>query len=1294
MLLLLLASAQSETGDRHHKISINKSSFTNIVNLMSCPYQNNHNASRYTGNCNRILFNSWTRLTSNRQTRGGAVQVNSLTTNLTMEWNIFVLCKAGSGGACALSCRFVNFSYNAMDLCNTTDPRNEDNFGSVFVYSSNHPNLIYFYAYKNNYTNGWFYKGGGLATSCTNLQLYVYGDLYTQCNATEFGGGMHINNYRGTNELVETYFNSCGANLGGAIGFDCSIHNTNSSLKVAGCRIDECVANRGMAIHNFNNPGVSLSVIITATTDFRTAVVNCNKNGREVFSLTANYVEINYLSVFDSVGNIINLNPLRSSYKIPRLVLNFCNFRRCRPRRNNDGIVIVGRIGNLIVTECNFEDIIHLLLLPIIDTIAFRNSVFNRVDDVSKSTIGTQNARFTLTYESCRFVNSSITVRTTTTTGTEFSFTKFMYCSFEHNRRPLDVISPTNIEVNSCNYNASRGHFSMFKFSDISRSLIIRNCVLTISDSNHTLFTVGSLARTAYSEINNCTFTINGGYALVVNGSTTVTMMNITSCQFNGNGQNPFIKLSGIINLEGSSFMRLSSATAPVVHFLGGRLSLSRTRRNCFNTGFSNSFLVANQGLYDNIVDSNNNKILDWSSNNNFCFQTFLFTLTSQFSTSSSFTRSNTFSSSAKFSKSGNFMPSNQFTNSIKMTKSGLYSNTLRFTESMRLTKSSQFAQSNAFTGSNHFTRSSKFSRSNIYSQSSLFTNSDKHRASMSYTPSNSMTQSNIFSFTSLMTFSASFSISKHLSKSNIFTESNQLSQTETLTKSNKFSMSNKFTGSNFFTRSSNMNETVQFTQSIQMTKSGQFKNTQNFTASSLKSESALFTRSMKMSESAIFSRTTHMKGTNVFSISNNFSISLHMSKSIQFSRSNNFSMSISFSQSDLLTPSDHWGQSHHFTPSSKFTPSNKFSPSLQMSKSSRFSETNSMSRSDSFSLSSSFDKSDRFSISKQFSSSAHMSRSKMMSSSKKYSLSDVYTKSAIFSVSKTYSISDKMSQSIQFSSTSKFTPSSIFTPSNIFTPSDYYDQSHKFTPSRTFTGSSKYTMSEKFTKSGKMTKSSSFTKTNHFTKSVLRSYLFTASNKMSKSDFFSETASFSKTIIFSRTKTMTESRHFTSSKQHDQTKKFTASSKFTASHYFIRTSTFTLSSQFDQTNEFSDSNVLTPSLTITFHIEVDQVGPGAIDVNMNKKSYNTGIIAGIIIGIILIALLITAMLLYFSRKKDDDIEDDPYDIETNEGAFSSSNQMSTMENPLYDGDIDQDQDPFEFDFIEGDTVFQGGINL
>lgn len=131
----------------------------------------------------------------------------------------------------------------------------------------------------------------------------------------------------------------------------------------------------------------------------------------------------------------------------------------------------------------------------------------------------------------------------------------------------------------------------------------------------------------------------------------------------------------------------------------------------------------------------------------------------------------------------------------------------------------------------------------------------------------------------------------------------------------------------------------------------------------------------------------------------------------------------------------------------------------------------------------------------------------------------------------------------------------------------------------------------------------------------------------------------------------------------------------------------------FIQSASFNVSDIFTSSNTFPFENNGQQKGPVA-NIVKSSKTANVGIILAIIIGILLLAALITGLLMYFTRKNENDFEEDNNDMETNDASYSMTNQMSIMANPLYDGEIGQDPDPFEFDFAEGETVFHGGMNL
>lgn len=211
---------------------------------------------------------------------------------------------------------------------------------------------------------------------------------------------------------------------------------------------------------------------------------------------------------------------------------------------------------------------------------------------------------------------------------------KFDNCTFVNMRKQIEVSIPTDIEVKSCIYD---GRSNLFGFSNASRSLVIRDCDLTVNDVRFNLILVDGLPRTSFSEIRNCRFTVNDGAAIAVLGLASETSMNLIGCRFDRRVANCIMSLKGNFLFEGNTFMPSASKTTPIIKFIGGKLNIIRVNLNCIQMGFRDTFLVDN-----NIIDSSGQKILIWEKNNNRCLQdtTFQFTLTQDFTNSRQFTAS------------------------------------------------------------------------------------------------------------------------------------------------------------------------------------------------------------------------------------------------------------------------------------------------------------------------------------------------------------------------------------------------------------------------------------------------------------------------------------------------------------------------------------------------------------------------------------------------------------------------------------------------------------------------------
>lgn len=137
----------------------------------------------------------------------------------------------------------------------------------------------------------------------------------------------------------------------------------------------------------------------------------------------------------------------------------------------------------------------------------------------------------------------------------------------------------------------------------------------------------------------------------------------------------------------------------------------------------------------------------------------------------------------------------------------------------------------------------------------------------------------------------------------------------------------------------------------------------------------------------------------------------------------------------------------------------------------------------------------------------------------------------------------------------------------------------------------------------------------------------------------------------------------FTKSADFEKSRDFNRSNEFTKTKFFSLTEVFIQSASFNVSDIFPSSN------TFPFENNGQQKGPVA-NIVKSSKTANVGIIMAIIIGILLLVALITGLLMYFTRKNENDFEDDDNDLEPNDASYSMTSQMSIMANPLYDGEI------------------------
>lgn len=267
------------------------------------------------------------------------------------------------------------------------------------------------------------------------------------------------------------------------------------------------------------------------------------------------------------------------------------------------------------------------------------------------------------------------------------------------------------------------------------------------------------------------------------------------------------------------------------------------------------------------------------------------------------------FTPSFFFSRSESFSPSTSFSNSMSFIE------TSSFTQSEMFSPSKDFTQSTCFTKSVEFSDSVSFTLSSGFSNSISFTNSDSFSHSMSFSSSTDF--SNSINFTN----SERFNCSNKFSDSSKFTNSVGFADSSIFSRSNSFTNSFKFSPSNNFIPSTVYSQSIVFTDSEEFLKTSRFSSSSGFSISNSFSESILFTTSDKFSiserfsDSMQFTDSSHMPDTSIFSGSSLFSSSIGFTKSSSFT--NSFIFSVSNELPNKITSS--------FEPSSNFTNSDYF---------------------------------------------------------------------------------------------------------------------------------------------------------------------------------------------------------------------------------------------------------------------------------------------------------------------------------------------------------------------------------
>lgn len=234
------------------------------------------------------------------------------------------------------------------------------------------------------------------------------------------------------------------------------------------------------------------------------------------------------------------------------------------------------------------------------------------------------------------------------------------------------------------------------------------------------------------------------------------------------------------------------------------------------------------------------------------------------------------------------------------------------FTPSQYFSKTECFSETEHFTKSAGFTHSFEFSSSTFFSQSDKFSKSDQFSKSSLFTETNKFSKSSVFTETDKFSKSSLFTKTDQFSKSSLFTETSQFTKSSLFSETKSFSFSKEFTQSKQFTDSDNFLRTQKFTKSSTFTSSNSF------------SESVKFTESGHFTKTSCFSDTNKFTSTNKFSETFSFSASETYTKSSEFTKSSVFSKSSCFTNSELLIPK----KTNDFSNSLKFTESCIFTQS------------------------------------------------------------------------------------------------------------------------------------------------------------------------------------------------------------------------------------------------------------------------------------------------------------------------------------------------------------------------------
>lgn len=861
-MMFLFLLAKQVFSIRNHHVIINNSVFKNSKVLFAneCPYTNHNPAERYTNsNCGDISNNNFVDLKNN-----GAIVLESDTLVTTISGNTFTGCTAHSGAAASLSCLEATFNDNIINNVETSG--SGDTFGAVYFHSTS-SNLKTFTSHRNSYSICSFFKGGGFETTCNNGKITLNDDSFSQCTGNNFGGGIHLNHINGDISIIDCSFTTCTSPLGGAIGIDCQEDNSNFDVHIKGCYITSCTSNDGSAIGHWYKSGSTIEVEINRSSFNNTRIENCNSNNKIIY-LKATTMSVSYTEIKDSTGDAIIL---RDGLADPTLTVSNCIFTRIT-LNSGAGSIISGAMTNLIINSCTFNEITYLWKITSITQLSLNGCTFNTVTDTSSSSIST-SGDFKYIFTGCTFDTSNLHIFATISSSNLNMLTKFDDCTFVNiNVDNFIVKVATPVEVNNCHYTSGT---EMFQFANTIKSLAIKNCDISLSN-DATLFKIMGLPDSPQSIVTGCTFTINAGTAIISESAN----LNFVGNRFSGSSTGTFITLKGNCFFEGNTFDAKSS---PVIRFGSGQMKFSKTNLNCIKIMFSQTFDTYDSGSMDNVVDSDNKKIIYWSKENNGCFEDNLspsntFSISREFSLSNEFKNSKLFSLSGKFSLTSKFGITNRFSETKSFEKSKIFSDSKAYQKTNNFAKSSQLSGSSYFENTVIFSRTTNFGVSNGFSRTFLFFNSNH------FSISNKFKGSDEFSFTNKFAKTNIYSLTNVFVESNQYSASNNFKNSKYFSQSSDFKMTYPFSNTKDFIKSELLSDSSIFEESKQFSKSKAMKDTENFSNTEGFINSELLSNSIKFHSSFKFSKSDALKETNAFSSSEQMIKTAVFTESVLFS--------------------------------------------------------------------------------------------------------------------------------------------------------------------------------------------------------------------------------------------------------------------------------------------------------------------------------------------------------------------------------------------------------------------------